>query len=608
MNSNVQQQVNKAMALMQSGQFQSALVIFESLQQAGMVDFRLSRSIGVAHERLGNLPQACHHFERALELKPGQLDLMQSLSRLYSRLQQWQPAEQWLNKEIQIKPSLDAWCRLASLYLKDGNVNPAGAEKALNAGISGFGKSESTELLQAQLDGIAGLWEQQLKRLHLLYRSNPKSKRIKRALAWSLKQSGMFEQAITYYEALRRESDYTPDDAERLGLALLEGGQLSKAIESLQQDIQRFPLARNLNKLLSTMRYENNEPDFLSNYLDAVNTIPLPLVLDCIDRYIESEQLVQANDLLTIAHKRFGQHPALLHVEAVLAYKNEQDEKCIELCSRLINAHGASAQIIERRVLASLAIGELQQSQSDISLLLQHNQDDQFYLALQSTLWRLQKDERYHELCDYEALVNLMPLATPQGTDDTAQFLNALHEDLTKLHITKKAPLQQSVRLGSQTPGNLFARREETITELKNRLLLTCENAVSNFKTGHNHPTLRRATQNLNFTASWSVYLKESGYHTSHVHPKGWLSSAFYINVPKSINDDENSGYLYFGKPGIRVCEELPADYWIKPEAGHLALFPSFLWHGTMPFNGPEPRVSVAFDLLPQSGGPSGRG
>ncbi|WP_375251270.1 putative 2OG-Fe(II) oxygenase [Sphingomonas sp.] len=30
-----------------------------------------------------------------------------------------------------------------------------------------------------------------------------------------------------------------------------------------------------------------------------------------------------------------------------------------------------------------------------------------------------------------------------------------------------------------------------------------------------------------------------------------------------------------------------------------LALFPSYLWHGTEPFTGNAPRLTIAFDLLP---------
>jgi hypothetical protein len=42
---------------------------------------------------------------------------------------------------------------------------------------------------------------------------------------------------------------------------------------------------------------------------------------------------------------------------------------------------------------------------------------------------------------------------------------------------------------------------------------------------------------------------------------------------------------------------DLPPYATIAPEAGHLVLFPSTLWHGTMPTQGGE-RLNIAFDIV----------
>jgi hypothetical protein len=36
----------------------------------------------------------------------------------------------------------------------------------------------------------------------------------------------------------------------------------------------------------------------------------------------------------------------------------------------------------------------------------------------------------------------------------------------------------------------------------------------------------------------------------------------------------------------------------VEPKRGRLAIFPSYLWHGTNKFGGGE-RMSVAFDMVP---------
>ena len=40
----------------------------------------------------------------------------------------------------------------------------------------------------------------------------------------------------------------------------------------------------------------------------------------------------------------------------------------------------------------------------------------------------------------------------------------------------------------------------------------------------------------------------------------------------------------------------LPAQHFVKPVPGKLVLFPSYMWHGTVPFTGEDPRLAIAFD------------
>ena len=40
----------------------------------------------------------------------------------------------------------------------------------------------------------------------------------------------------------------------------------------------------------------------------------------------------------------------------------------------------------------------------------------------------------------------------------------------------------------------------------------------------------------------------------------------------------------------------------VEPRLGRVVLFPSFLFHRTVPFRGKDRRISIAFDLLPRPG------
>ena len=83
------------------------------------------------------------------------------------------------------------------------------------------------------------------------------------------------------------------------------------------------------------------------------------------------------------------------------------------------------------------------------------------------------------------------------------------------------------------------------------------------------------------------------------MHPQGWISSAFYVAVPEPTPAEPVGGWLRFGATQLGPNLELPAEYRIEPKPGRLALFPSFLWHGTEPFSGPGERLTLAFDAIP---------
>jgi hypothetical protein len=112
-------------------------------------------------------------------------------------------------------------------------------------------------------------------------------------------------------------------------------------------------------------------------------------------------------------------------------------------------------------------------------------------------------------------------------------------------------------------------------------------------------PLRSRRKDSAQMIGNWSVWLRPGGHHADHVHPDGWMSSACYVELPPAVNAGGREGWLRFGKPGIPSGGGLPAEHWVQPKPGLLALFPSYMWHGTEPFGGTEPRLTIAFDLLP---------
>ena len=211
------------------------------------------------------------------------------------------------------------------------------------------------------------------------------------------------------------------------------------------------------------------------------------------------------------------------------------------------------------------------------------------YLSL---AWRAAGDQRAQWLESDPSLVGIYDLGL------SSRDLNRLADYLRERHFGSSPPLDQSVRGGTQTDGNLLLRTDALIADLRARLLKIVEQHVKQLpRSLPDHPSLPARRDPLRIAGSWSVRLTNEGYHTDHVHPHGWFSSALYISIPETDGDlrQEHAGWLSLGEARDLVPGLAPHQL-IEPKPGRLVLFPSIMWHGTRAFPQGE-RLSVAFDI-----------
>jgi tetratricopeptide (TPR) repeat protein len=211
-----------------------------------------------------------------------------------------------------------------------------------------------------------------------------------------------------------------------------------------------------------------------------------------------------------------------------------------------------------------------------------------------ATAWRLTGDSRWEWLeGDLDRLVSVIDL-TAELPD-----LALLEQALRKLHVARGEYLDQSVRGGSQTDGPLFSKVDPAIRQLRRAIVSAVERHVANLPPPDPaHPLLAPPRgRRVDFSGSWSVLLRGSGYHANHVHPQGWISSALYIRLPEKDHEDAvTAGWLTLGQPQAELGLNLPPFREIEPRPGRLVLFPSTMWHGTRPFAAGE-RLTAAFDV-----------
>ena len=96
---------------------------------------------------------------------------------------------------------------------------------------------------------------------------------------------------------------------------------------------------------------------------------------------------------------------------------------------------------------------------------------------------------------------------------------------------------------------------------------------------------------------SWSNRLKKEGHNISHIHPSGWISGVFYLMIPSKIKGNEAGiEFSLYGDDYLILNKNIPKTS-IQPKTGDMILFPSSLFHRTIPFSSSEERVCIAFDL-----------
>ena len=252
--------------------------------------------------------------------------------------------------------------------------------------------------------------------------------------------------------------------------------------------------------------------------------------------------------------------------------------------------------------LSALAQVCLAAGQADLAVTLAEKYlarqpNNQFVLALLATGWRMLGDPRYGELYDYERFVGYSRLDTPDGWPSLEAYLEDLKPALMRLHAFIAHPIGQSLRHGSQTQQDLRRATDPVVRAFFQAVEGPIRRHIAQLGQGAD-PLRRRATGGFRFSGAWSVNLQPNGFHVDHVHPMGWLSSALYVDLPKAV-DSGREGWIKFGEPGVPTAVPLAAEHVLKPQAGMLALFPSYMWHGTIPFGGDEPRLTIAFDVVP---------
>lgn len=425
---------------------------------------------------------------------------------------------------------------------------------------------------------------------------DPSSVPARYGVAQVFVETGRPDTARAILEGLCREGRTEASVLFMLGRCALAEGELRQAIERFGSAHHQEPSELSLRTLAETL-WMSGETRGFEQLLNATAEQPV-LVPLAADLARQADDLALARNLLGNAG---GDTPDGLAVRALIAL-DEHDAVGAEASARQALAgnadHGAALAAL---VSSQLMQGDGERALATIAPARAREPNNQHWLAFEATALRMTDITAYQRLLGDGSLVREFELPVPAGFADIGAFNRALLAALDAERPYVERPLAQSLRGGNQTQNDLLRMASPVVKAYLDALRTPVARYLEELLLAPDHPLAARRTSDFQIAECWSVELSPGGFHVSHVHPRGWLSSAYYVAVPPVSADTRarREGWIKFGEPPFPTVPALEPDQWIEPREGVVALFPSFVWHGTEPFSAGARRVTAPFDILP---------
>jgi tetratricopeptide (TPR) repeat protein len=562
----------------------------------------------LAADGMGQSDAAEAYFRAAIARSPGNAAYHNGHGLFLKRQERFVEAVAALEQAVAVQPNHgEAWLNLALIHLEC--LSNDAAERALAQAQRLL--PDHPSLLAAQ----AALAQDQGKALAartILQRAvalRPTDDEARLRLARALSQQGDYDASLAALAAAPL-ADQNPALAAQRGDTLVDSGRLDEAVAVYRAILQRWPDYHPVLNALAFLLPQTTAACGLDRAaqrelalapFDAAlsDSASVELWQSAIDAARGLGDADRVLEWAARAETRFGLGPAWRVARLTGLRLGGQFE------TALAEARLEQARFPDIGAFANhrawLALRQQQPGEAAMAAetAVRQMPREQTAWALLATAWRLLDHPRADWLLDHDRLVLTAALAAPRGWGDLASFLADLTETLERRHHMLAAPPEQTLRGGTQTQGNLFASTDPVLLAFRDALRRTVETALSGLRPDADHPFLGRLTGRVRFSGSWSVRLAGQGFHVNHVHPMGWLSSAFYVSLPPEVGMNGDAGKLVFGVPDEMLGLNMTPARIVTPIAGQLVIFPSYAWHGTVPFQSTTPRLTAAFDALP---------
>lgn len=596
------QALRRAASLMQAGRFDDASAILDRILASMPSQPDALQLGGVIARRRGDDPGAVALFRRSLNASPAQPHVWNNLGNALARLGQLAEAMSAYREALRLSPGYaDA---LLNLGLSQITAEDSAACETLEAAVRAAPGNVAAWSALGRAKRQAGLTEDAIAAFRQALTLRPGDLTASHNLAVALRLTDKPQEALALLEACAAAAPDTPEIQYNLGHCYYDLDRLDDAFTAYRRAIALKPDYRDAHDTLNRLYWQHDMPDqHLTSYASAVEKVPhaAGLWADWANRLGMAGDTEGAISVLKRAFESGAEGPELHHRLGQALCARGQAEEGVAALRAAVEHEPDRSLFRHDHARALITAGRTDEALDTLAPALESDPFDQQALAYAALAWKLQGDPRATRLNDYDRFVKAAVLPAPPGYDTIASFNARLEDVLTELHRSTQHPLEQTLRGGSQTMGRLFDEDIEEIRIIRTLLYDAVAAYIAGLPEDPDHPFLGRRKADFQFSGSWSVRLRGQGFHVNHVHPAGWISSAYYVGLPPATGPDSQEGWIKFGESSLLLGGDDRPVKTVRPEPGMLVLFPSYFYHGTIPFHGEGRRTTIAFDVAPES-------
>lgn len=405
-------------------------------------------------------------------------------------------------------------------------------------------------------------------------------------------QGLLTDAAAHYYQAIQQESTYA-EALANLGTVLQQQGQMTNAEQYYRQALMLKPDARGFFNLGTVLHDQGKHADAMQAFREALKLDP-----QFVDAWNDLGETLRDHGDMDEAVRCYRQALAVQPDHGRAQYNLGEffclAERLLEAIPYFERSDFADAQARALQCYYKTRQFEVFKQKFD-QHAAQNPHTSVLLGALSSHYAHNFGIENSYGFCktpmDYVFSTRIEALAMPDSP-----LLKALLHDIQHLAIAERK--QGRLYYGKQSAGNLLLRGEESLQQLS-ALIREAVRTYQQHFSSRTDEIIRSFPRDIEFTSSWYLRMQQGGYLTSHIHEEGWISGCVYLALPSKQKAHEGSfAYSTDGDDYPRLQDNFPSAI-VDQQVGDLVLFPSSLFHRTIPFQTDQERVCVAFDVKP---------